>query len=125
MPEPKIIKLKRKIKAVLVPFGTEIALPKNTEVIITQDLGGTYTVIANGQMVRIANKDADALGKKAIKSDELLKTVSSYTTDSSCNYDIYIDPVSGSTNQNDQVFSRMSQLQSQAITQFPSILIFG
>jgi hypothetical protein len=35
-----------------------------------------------------------------VKSAELLKTVSSYITDSSCNYDIYINPVSGSTNQN-------------------------
>lgn len=77
--------------------------------------------------INTKNKGTQSWGANIFtaKSDELLKTVSSYTTDSSCNYDIYIDPVSGSTNQNDQVFSRMSQLQSQAITQFPSILIFG
>lgn len=60
---PGSIKLSRDIDATLVPFGSKIFLPAGTEVIITQALGGTFTVISNGQMVRIAGKDADAIGK--------------------------------------------------------------
>lgn len=58
--------------------------------------------------INTKNKGTQSWGANIFtaKSNELLKTVSSYTTDSSCNYDIYIDPVSGSTNQNDQVFSK-------------------
>jgi probable FeS assembly SUF system protein SufT len=40
-------------------------LPAGTTGMITQALGGTYTVITNdGYMVRIQSKDADALGKE-------------------------------------------------------------
>src|SRR5262245_50424467 len=39
-------------------------LPAGAEVRITQSLGGTYTVMTDdGYMARIADKDADALGK--------------------------------------------------------------
>lgn len=79
--------------------------------------------------INTKNKGTQSWGANIFtaKSDELLETISFYTTDSSCNYEIYIyiDPLSGSTNQNDQVFPGMGQLQSQAITQFPLILIFG
>lgn len=64
--EPEIVKLTRDVIATLVPYGSEIVLAKDTEVIITQALGGTYTVIANGAMMRIVNKDADALGKEIV-----------------------------------------------------------
>jgi probable FeS assembly SUF system protein SufT len=38
-------------------------LPAGTQVMITQSLGGTYTVMTNyGYMVRIAGKDVDAIG---------------------------------------------------------------
>jgi probable FeS assembly SUF system protein SufT len=57
------IKLTRDITATLVPFGNEVVLTKGTEIVITQALGGTFTAIANAQMVRIAGKDADALDK--------------------------------------------------------------
>jgi len=38
------------------------ALPKGTPVDITQMLGGSYTVHAQGGLYRVASKDADALG---------------------------------------------------------------
>lgn len=63
MQNPEILKLTRDCVAIQVPFGNETTLPKDTEVTITQDLGGTYTVIANGNMYRIENQNADALGK--------------------------------------------------------------
>lgn len=60
---PETVKLKRDCVAIQVPFGNEITLCQNTEVTITQDLGGTYTVTSNGNMYRIENHNADALGK--------------------------------------------------------------
>jgi probable FeS assembly SUF system protein SufT len=40
-----------------------VLLQKDTEVTITQALGGTYTVNIYGNLARIDSKDADALGK--------------------------------------------------------------
>lgn len=56
------VELNRDTPAILIPAGTRTILPKGTEVTITQSLGGTYTVIGQGVMARIAGKDADALG---------------------------------------------------------------
>lgn len=49
----------------LVPVGTKITIPKDTFVTITQDLGGNYTVVVNGNMARVDGTDAAALGLKA------------------------------------------------------------
>jgi probable FeS assembly SUF system protein SufT len=56
------IQLKRDCPAIQIPSGTPTILPAGTEVTITQSLGGTHTVVAQGMMARIAGKDADALG---------------------------------------------------------------
>ncbi len=45
-----------------VPDGTPLTIPNNTFVAITQALGGNYTVVYNGQMVRVDGTDAGALG---------------------------------------------------------------
>ncbi|MGB4247722.1 MAG: putative Fe-S cluster assembly protein SufT [Pseudohongiellaceae bacterium] len=45
-----------------VPDGTPLTIPKNTFVAITQALGGNYTVVYNGQMVRVDGTDAANLG---------------------------------------------------------------
>ena len=58
--EPKV--LTRDVEASVVPIGTKVTLQKNETAHITQSLGGTYTVIVNGNMFRIESKDADALG---------------------------------------------------------------
>lgn len=63
MTKQEMVKLKRDVDAILVPFGSSIILPKGTEVTITQSLGGTYTITTPGAMYHIENKDADALGK--------------------------------------------------------------
>jgi probable FeS assembly SUF system protein SufT len=54
--------LTRDCEAVQIPLGAIALLPKGTPVDITQTLGGTYTVHAQGGLFRIASKDADALG---------------------------------------------------------------
>jgi probable FeS assembly SUF system protein SufT len=57
------ITLSRECEAVQIPSGFPTTLPAGTEVRITQSLGGSYTVTTDyGNMVRIAGKDADALG---------------------------------------------------------------
>jgi probable FeS assembly SUF system protein SufT len=56
------VELSRDCDAVQIPVGNTIILPKGTSVDITQTLGGTYTVHAQGGLYRISSKDADALG---------------------------------------------------------------
>jgi probable FeS assembly SUF system protein SufT len=55
--------LSRETEAAEIPYGGKITLPSGTVVTIAQALGGTFTVLTpQGYMVRIAGKDADALG---------------------------------------------------------------
>jgi len=54
--------LTRDVEASVVPIGTKVTLQKGEQAHITQSLGGTYTVIVNGNMFRIESKDAGALG---------------------------------------------------------------
>jgi len=54
--------LTRDVEASVVPIGTKVTLQKGETAHITQSLGGSYTVVVNGNMFRIADKDADALG---------------------------------------------------------------
>ena len=58
--EPKI--LTRDVEAAVVPIGTKVTLQKGESAYITQSLGGSYTVVVNGNMFRIGEADADALG---------------------------------------------------------------
>ena len=56
------ITLTRDVEGAVVPVGTKVTLQKGEQAYITQSLGGSYTVIVNGNMFRIEAKDADALG---------------------------------------------------------------
>ena len=58
--EPVI--LTRDVEAAVIPIGDRVTLQKGGQAYITQTLGGSYTVIVNGNMFRIEGKDADALG---------------------------------------------------------------
>ncbi len=59
------ITLSRDVDAAVIPIGSRVTLQKGEQAYITQSLGGTYTVIVNGNMFRIEGKDADALGIQA------------------------------------------------------------
>src|SRR5438477_4030986 len=59
------VALTRDVEASVVPVGTKVTLQKGEQAYITQSLGGTYTVVVNGNMFRIDGKDADALGVQA------------------------------------------------------------
>ena len=50
------------VEAAIIPVGDKVTLQKGEQATITQSLGGSYTVIVNGNMFRIEGKDADALG---------------------------------------------------------------
>ena len=68
MDENKPIVLNRDCDAILIPVGTPLTLSEGTTVLITQALGGSYTVNVNGNLARIDAKNADALGFE-IKND--------------------------------------------------------
>ena len=56
------IELSREVEAIQIPSGDTITLPAGTRVIITQSLGGSYTVATDHGLARISSKNADALG---------------------------------------------------------------
>jgi len=56
------ITLTRDVEATVVPVGTKVTLQKGELARITQSLGGSYTIVVNGNMFRLADKDIDALG---------------------------------------------------------------
>jgi probable FeS assembly SUF system protein SufT len=57
-----LITLTRDCDARLIPSATPVTLRAGEAVMLTQALGGSYTVELHGNLVRIENKDADALG---------------------------------------------------------------
>ena len=56
------LELTREVDAIQIPSGDMVKLPQGLKVIITQSLGGTYTVATDFGLARINTKDADALG---------------------------------------------------------------
>ncbi|OIO67243.1 MAG: putative Fe-S cluster assembly protein SufT [Zetaproteobacteria bacterium CG1_02_49_23] len=71
MASGRLVPISRDVDAVLIPLGTPVVIPAGAQVVITQELGGTYTVIVNGNLVRIEGKDADALGLHDDAGDEM------------------------------------------------------
>jgi len=113
------VTLTRDVDAAVIPVGTKVTLQQGEQAYITQSLGGSYTVVVNGNMFRIEGKDADALGittvAKATASgtpvtqDELEKEIwnqlrSCYDPEIPVNivdlgliYDCHLAPLNGST----------------------------
>jgi len=58
------VRFERDCAAVLVPQGDVVTLPAGSIGYITQALGGSYTVFVEGNLLRIAGRDADAIGKE-------------------------------------------------------------
>lgn len=56
------IALAREVTAIQIPSGDSITLPAGTPVVITQTLGGTYTIATSAGLARLSTEDADALG---------------------------------------------------------------
>jgi probable FeS assembly SUF system protein SufT len=54
--------LTRDCEAIQIPSGQKTTIPAGTQGVITQSLGGTYTVATYQGLGRVAEKDLDALG---------------------------------------------------------------
>lgn len=67
MQDRETVILQRTCKALFVPLGIQVNAKEGTEVTILQQLGGSFTVLLDGQMARIEAADADALGKEPLK----------------------------------------------------------
>ena len=61
------IEFKRDVQAVRIPYGDTVLVPAGTGAVITQSLGDTYTlqIPTMGGLYRIADIDADAIGKES------------------------------------------------------------
>ncbi len=77
------ILLTRNCEAVLIPAGTKVTLQAGEPVLITQALGGSYTVVINGNMARIEARDADALGQAPAPVSPSASSDQSASSDSS------------------------------------------
>src|SRR5215467_2027185 len=64
------IALKRDCEAIQIPAGLKTTIPADTRVIITQNLGGSYTIACDYGLFRISETDADALGLERKASSE-------------------------------------------------------
>jgi len=62
MAEQRLVATVRPCPARRVPTGDPVTIPADTFVTITQSLGGNYTVVWGGNMLRVDGTDADALG---------------------------------------------------------------
>jgi len=60
--------LSRDVEAILIPSGTRTTIPEGTPGVITQALGGSYTVATYQGLARVAEKDSDALGIEKVAS---------------------------------------------------------
>jgi probable FeS assembly SUF system protein SufT len=65
------VTLTRDVDAIIVPAGVAVKLREGQQGFITQALGGSFTVYVEGNLFRIAGKDADALGKEAVDIPQL------------------------------------------------------
>jgi len=56
--------ISRDVDAVIVPAGVSVKLRSGQAGYVTQALGGSFTVYVEGNLFRIAGKDADAIGQE-------------------------------------------------------------
>ena len=52
----------RDCDAIQIPSGNKITIPAGTQGVITQTLGGSYTIATYQGLARVAETDLDALG---------------------------------------------------------------
>ena len=61
--------LSRDVEASQIPSGDKITLSAGSKVFITQTLGGSFTVMTDIGLVRIASQNADSLGEKVAEAN--------------------------------------------------------
>jgi probable FeS assembly SUF system protein SufT len=65
------VEVKREVEATLIPSGVKVTLQPGSQVFVTQALGNSYTLYVNGNLVRIAGKDGDAIGLVILESPDI------------------------------------------------------
>ena len=65
------VTLSRDVIGVLIPQGTRVELPEGANGVITQALGGSFTVQVEGHLFRIEGKDADAIGQQPLETPQV------------------------------------------------------
>lgn len=69
MKQYETVKMLRDCECVQIPYGNTLTLRQDQSVTIVHQLGDTFTVRTEaGFLVRIGNKDADALGKEIVRT---------------------------------------------------------
>ena len=63
--------LTRDCEAIRIPSGETFNIPAGTQVMITQALGGSYTIATNSGLARITDANADALGLESAAKAEV------------------------------------------------------
>src|ERR1044071_3177217 len=61
--------LKRDCDAIQIPSGQMTTIPAGTQGVVTQSLGGSYTIATYQGLARVAEKDLDALGLEKPQSE--------------------------------------------------------
>ncbi len=75
MNAPEYATLSRDVRGVRIPEGMSSILSAGQRVRITQSLGGSYTVVTDrGLMIRIEDRDADAIGRQVMGLSEAAAT---------------------------------------------------
>lgn len=69
--ENEPVTIQRDVDAIIVPAGVSVTLRQGKTGFITQALGGSFTVYVEGNLFRIAGKNADAIGKEPVLPMEL------------------------------------------------------
>ena len=85
------VRLARDCQAIQIPAGSEALLAAGTMVDITQTLGGSYTVQAQGGLFRISPENADALGLTPASKPADAPVVQSGTVDEKAVWDALRD----------------------------------
>lgn len=70
-PNSEAVSFTRDCEAIMVPAGDHVTIEQGTIGIITQALGGSFTVYIDGNLYLIPGAHADALGKEAMKPPSL------------------------------------------------------
>src|SRR5215813_2361371 len=68
--------LSRDCEAIQIPSGQKTTIPAGTRGVITQSLGGSYTIATYQGLARVAEKDLDALGLEKSQPQQTQKSPS-------------------------------------------------
>ncbi|MCG5531233.1 putative Fe-S cluster assembly protein SufT [Halorhodospira halochloris] len=71
VPRGEPIVFQRDCEAVVIPAGDKGTIPEGAEGVLTQALGGSYTVFLQGYLFRIDGNNADAIGKEPPQPPQL------------------------------------------------------